>query len=67
MLLQDALAHRVYEATGSAEAVAVALYAANQKLLEELIQLKSICPRRVTAPDGKVYVWHCPDHLIPEH
>jgi hypothetical protein len=35
-------------------------------LIEMIVQLESIAPRKVTV-EGKTYVWHCPDHLVPDH
>ena len=32
---------------------------------EALMALTGIAPRRIAAPDGRVYVWHCPDDLVP--
>lgn len=40
---------------------------ANQKamLTEQLLRLESIAPRKFQLADGKVMIWHCPDHLVP--
>jgi hypothetical protein len=36
----------------------------NKQLIEKNIQLYSIAPRKIKV-DGKIYVWHAPDELIP--
>jgi len=34
--------------------------------MREINRLEAIAPRKVVGADGKVYVYRCPDHLIPE-
>lgn len=36
-----------------------------EDLNKQLAKLETIAPRRIKLPDGKIYVWHCPDDLIP--
>jgi hypothetical protein len=31
----------------------------------QLESVQAIAPRKIQTPDGKIYVWHCPDELIP--
>lgn len=40
---------------------------ANQKaeLQRVLLAMDGICPRRIKTADGKTYIYHAPDHLIP--
>jgi len=47
-----------------AEAAAVQLAEQNEYLLKEIQRLIAICPAAIVV-GNKVYVWHCPDHLIP--
>lgn len=37
-----------------------------QNLMDRILRLEQIAPRRITLPDGQVAVWHCPDHMVPE-
>lgn len=37
----------------------------NEKLIQRIIELESIAPKKVTLPNGKTLVWRCPDDLIP--
>lgn len=36
-----------------------------EALIQEVIALDSIAPRKTIAPDGTTLVWRCPDELIP--
>lgn len=36
-----------------------------QSQCDKLMDLAGIAPRRMKAPDGRVYVWRCPAKLIP--
>jgi hypothetical protein len=49
----------------SAEEAITRLVEQKQELLKQIRTLQSIAPKRIMAPDGKVYVWHCPDELVP--
>jgi len=53
-------------AGGTAEDCAVALSVHNDRLIDRLMTLEGIAPRRIKLSDGRVMVWRCPDHLIPE-
>jgi hypothetical protein len=34
-------------------------------LIKRIVELELIAPRKITLPDGRVMVCHCPDHLLP--
>lgn len=34
-------------------------------LTDRIIELEQIAPKAIRGPDGRTYVWHCPDHLVP--
>lgn len=36
------------------------------QLRHKIEQLLCICPKKIKGPDGKIYIWHCPDNLIPQ-
>ena len=65
LLLTSATARHVIMSGGSAEDVAVALYAEVQLMTNRAVELSAIAPFRVRAQDGTEYVYRCPDHLIP--
>lgn len=41
------------------------MFVRHEAMMKRLMELESICPKRMKGPDGKIYVWHCPDELIP--
>lgn len=43
-----------------------ALAQEKRALIDRIVTLQSIAPKKITMPNGKVMVWHCPDELIPE-
>jgi len=64
--LNNQLVAQIMKAGGTAEDCAVALSVANDRLLDRVMLLEGIAPRRYKMPDGRVMVWHCPDNLVPE-
>ena len=66
LLLNNQIVAHIMRAGGTAEDCAVALAAHNDRLVGRLMTMESIAPRRIKLPDGRVMVWRCPDHLIPE-
>ena len=64
--LVNPIVERVMRAGGTAEDCVVALSERIEKLVDRLLTLEGIAPRRIKLPDGRVVIWHCPDHLIPE-
>ncbi len=37
-----------------------------KKDVKRIIDLEAIAPKRMRCATGAVYIYHCPDHLIPE-
>ena len=64
--LHNPIVAHIMRAGGTAEDCAVALSAHIDRLVERLMTLEGIAPRKIKLPDGRVMVWHCPDRLIPE-
>ena len=52
---------------GGASMGQIVIYLANEKaaLLDRLMELEAIAPRRITLPDGRSAIFRCPDHLVP--
>jgi len=57
---------RIMKAGGTAEDCAVALSVEYDRLVDRVIALDSIAPRKIKLPDGRVLIWRCPDELVPE-
>lgn len=51
---------------GTAEDCVIALANHAEELFAKVVELEAIAPKKIRAVDGKVYVWRCPDDLIPE-
>lgn len=63
---QDAYVHRAMKIGMRYEDLITALTEQKRLLINRLVELESIAPRKIKASDGKTYIWHCPDHLVPE-
>ncbi len=63
--LNDASLYRIWKADGTLEEMIVALANEKEQLFKQLIEAKLIMPKKVRTDDG-VFVWHCPNELIPE-
>ena len=66
LLLNNPIVAHIMRAGGTAEDCAVALAAHNDRLVDRLMTLEGIAPRRIKLPDGRVMIWRCPEHLVPE-
>lgn len=47
------------------ESAVVALANDRERLIERIMELDRIAPRKIRLPTGEVAVWRCPDDLIP--
>jgi hypothetical protein len=36
-----------------------------ESMTKKLVELDSYVPKRIQHPDGTIYAWNCPEHLIP--
>lgn len=62
----DATVHRCLCENLSLSETINALVTDKKAFFNELMKLHAIAPRKIKLPDGRIMVWHCPDHLIPE-
>ena len=62
----DAVVHRMMEANTGAEAIIIELANEKAALIDRLMKLDAIAPRKIKTDDGRIFVWRCPDHLIPD-
>ena len=64
--LDDSLVAHIIWAGGTAEDCACALALANKQLMERILKLEMIAPRKYKMPDGRIMIWRCPEKLVPE-
>ncbi len=62
----DATVRSICERGGDVGEALIAVVQEKREMLQRIIELDSIRPRRYRTPDGRVLVWHCPNDLIPE-
>lgn len=65
VLLNDSTVHQLVRRGVPPEGVIVALCEQKERMMKRIVELESIAPRKIKR-DGKTYVWHCPNELIPE-
>lgn len=63
--MQDPLVHAMVRAGCSQEEIIEALVKQKQALTEQAMRLYRIVPFRIKTPNGKTYIWRCPDDLVP--
>ena len=61
----DATVWKAIEAGVSYERLITVLAEQKRRLMQRIIELEMIAPRKMKASDGKTYVWRCPDELVP--
>lgn len=66
LVMKDARVQRAVRVGLDAEQIAIMLAKDNDKLVEQIMKLHAIAPRKIKLPDGSVRVWHCPHEHIPE-
>lgn len=62
---RDVTVHWILAREGTLEECVVALFADKERLMERIMELEGIAPKRIRLPDGAIATYHCPDHLIP--
>ncbi len=61
----SAIVYSVASAGLSHEEIIVALVNEVEAMTRQMIALEEIAPKAVRKKDGTVFVWHCPNELIP--
>ena len=56
----------IMRAGGTAEDCAVALSTIIDAQAKRIIDLEMIAPRKIRMDDGRIMVWRCPTHLLPD-
>ena len=64
--LEDATVHAMLKAGRTLEETIVSLVCEKRLFIARIMELEMIAPRLIKMPDGRILVWRCPDHLIPE-
>ena len=63
--LTDPTVHRMLRYGASMEDVVVQLVAEKEMLFSRLRELEAIAPKRIAGPDGREWIYRCPDALVP--
>ena len=63
--LNDMTVANAYGHNLSLEKIIIILANEKRDLVEQYLKLHALAPKKIMAKDGKIYVWHCPDDLIP--
>ena len=63
---RNPIVEHTLQSGGTTEDCAIALAAHIERLVQRLMTLEGIAPRRIRVPGGRVMIWRCPDDLIPE-
>lgn len=63
--MNDPVIKQAFSLGLSPESMIILLSNERVRLMEKLVTMELIAPRRITR-GGRTFVWHCPDHLIPE-
>jgi hypothetical protein len=62
----DATVKGMIQRGSSLESIVVALVRQKKDLQERLEYFMGIAPFKIVGGDGRVLIWRCPDHLVPE-
>lgn len=58
--------NQIMRAGGTAEDCAVALSTIIDAQAKRIVDLEMIAPRKIRLDDGRIMVWRCPTHLVPD-
>lgn len=67
LILKDTLINNMFIQGASEKQMVVALAHVIQELSKLNTALYQITPRKIKGPDGTVFVWRCPESMIPEN
>lgn len=67
VLLTDATVNKMLKYGATKEDVIVELVAQRDKMMARVMELELIAPKKIRSPDGRTWIYRCPDHLIPEN
>jgi hypothetical protein len=62
---QVPLVFHLYKMKATPEEVIVALCNRQVTMLDRIAELEAICPKKIKASDGRIFVMRVPDELIP--
>ena len=66
-LLTDPLVRAAYKRGCSLQKIICLLVERDRKLMKELEKLDRIAPKKYRMPDGRIFIWRCPDHEVPDY
>jgi len=61
---RNSIVHAVLESGGDRTDCVVALVKQNEIMLKRIIELEGIAPRKMRIGE-QIYIWHCPDEMVP--
>ena len=61
----DVVVHSMLRRGCSLEDIIVMLCKERDVILKRTLELEQIAPRKIVLPDGTVYIWRCPDSMVP--
>lgn len=62
----DPVVNNMWLAQRPLEAIIKALVIQRAAMVNEVIKISSIAPKKIKLPNGEIRIWHCPDHLVPD-
>jgi len=65
VLRNNPIVHAVIQNGGTIEDCCVALDQKYREMMNEIVRLSSLVPRRFKLADGREMIYHTPDHLVP--
>ena len=63
--MSDKTTYEMLSTGATLEEVIAALCIEKSQLVDRIVQLEAIAPRKLKSQDGTTLVWHCPDDMIP--
>lgn len=66
VLTTSPLVHRMWHSGALREDIIVAQENQIQELIQRIMELESIAPKKMRGPNGEIMIYHCPDELIKD-
>jgi hypothetical protein len=61
----DILVYRLVREGVPLGSIIGAMASRHVEMIERIIELDSIAPKKIILPDGTIRIWRCPEELIP--
>ncbi len=63
----DVVVYSMLRRGRSLEDIIVVLCKEREIFISRVLELEQIAPRKIVSPDGAVYIWRCPDSMVPSY